>query len=182
VRNGRPPHSHYRVSDELLDVTAEPLDDISGAIEVGGQGRSDDLGISRLRELGETDKVGEEHDNKPAFVGIPIEGGSLIGGVFDPGSLECPPALTAEPIGGVVERPAPRTYRTEWMATVAAESAGRFVFAPAVGAHHRASQSSASSTRLPSERNCSEGPIQSHERHFPAAGHGLFLGGPRPPT
>ena len=146
--DGRSPNRHDGVPDELLDSTAEPRNDVTGAVEVCGQRSSNDLGVSCLRERSESDEVGKEHCNEPAFVRISVEPAIPVACLLRLSCIERPAALTTEPIGGVVGCSTPRANEAERMATITTEPASWLVVDPAIGAHHRASSSSAAISRL----------------------------------
>jgi hypothetical protein len=135
VGDGGSPHCHNRVPDELLYSTAEPLDDLSGAVVVVGQGSANDLVVACLGERSEADEVGKQHGDEAPLVGIMVERYVTVDGIRGL-YAEFSPALTAELVDGVIGCPAIGTNEIEWVATIATESAAGFVVTPAIAAHH----------------------------------------------
>ena len=65
--DGRAPHRHDRVTDELLHGAAVSLDRLAGEVEVAGQQLADVLGVAALGQRREPDEVGEEHAHQAPF-------------------------------------------------------------------------------------------------------------------
>ena len=65
LRDGRAPHRHDRVADELLDGAAVALDHLARHVEVARQRVAHVLGVALLRKGREADQVGEEDADEP---------------------------------------------------------------------------------------------------------------------
>jgi hypothetical protein len=68
-RDGRTPHGHHRVADELLHRSAVAADQRARQLEVAGEEIARLLGIPALGERGEADEVREKHGDEPSFGG-----------------------------------------------------------------------------------------------------------------
>ena len=68
VGDGRTPHRHDRVADELLDRTAVARDDLTREVEVAGQELARVLRVAALGKAREADQVGEQ-DRDEATLG-----------------------------------------------------------------------------------------------------------------
>ncbi len=143
VGDRRPPHGHDRIADELLDGAAEALDDLPGAIEVGGERRPHVFGVATLGERRETDEIGEQHDNEPSLVGVVQR---LVLGLRGGCGFEREPARSAVLVATIVCGPAVGARLRERFPTFPAELPRRPVVGSAVRAHHRASSSCPAST------------------------------------
>ena len=64
---GRAPHRHHSVADELLDHAAVAGDDRAGRLEVARQQLADLLRVTRLRQRGEPDEIAEQHRTHAPF-------------------------------------------------------------------------------------------------------------------
>jgi hypothetical protein len=67
ARDRRSPHSHHGVADELLDGSAEALDDEARALEVTQEQVAHVLGVALLRERRVADEVGEQDGDEATF-------------------------------------------------------------------------------------------------------------------
>ena len=59
VGDGRAPHRHHRVADELLDRASVPFDHRASGVEVGAQQRAHVLAIALFRQGREPDQIDE---------------------------------------------------------------------------------------------------------------------------
>ena len=141
VRDRSPPDGHHRVADELLHRAAEALDDAPRVLEVAGEELPHLLGVSRLRERGEADEVGEEHRYQPPL-GL---GRRARWGREGRLRLERGAALPAEPVVRRVGRPARDAGTSELRAAAAAELPPGLV-RPATGRARHAVTSAGSHT------------------------------------
>ena len=79
-RDGRPPHGHHRVADELLDRSAVAADHGPGHPEVAGQQLADGLGITRLGQRREAHQIAEQHRaHAPFGHRLAVRGGGVPG-------------------------------------------------------------------------------------------------------
>jgi hypothetical protein len=67
ARDRRSPHSHNGVADELLDGSAEALDDEARALEVTRQQLAHVLRVALIRERRVADEVGEQDGDEATF-------------------------------------------------------------------------------------------------------------------
>ena len=122
--DGRAPHGHDRVADELLDRAAVALDDLAAAVEVDTERLAYLLGIAPLGEGREANEVGEQHADQTSFGGALV---STVGrrrrplGRRSRSQAQRRPALTAELGARRILRSAIRTAGNQAAATLDAE-------------------------------------------------------------
>src|SRR5215211_1258677 len=140
--DGRPPHRHERIADELLDSSAEVLDQRPGSIEVSAEQLADVLRVTVLGVSREPDQIGEEHgdesplrDSSRGWSRPPLAGAGACG--------ERGTTRAAEAVARFVLGAAARAEQAELGAALRTEAAPRAVLQTAGPAPHRVTRSPA---------------------------------------
>jgi len=132
----RAPDGHHGVADELLDRAAVQRDQPAAGVEVAREELSHLLLVAPLGQRGESDEVGEEDRDEPAFGGGRL---ALLMRLVGLTGEERATAVVAELPPRLVRGSARGAADTEGRTAVAAELRGGAILATAVRADHRVS-------------------------------------------